>query len=442
MDPGAKHSVSYGQLRRRLTGLVYRDAARAYSAGLALAVFPLAYLFIEWPPWVIRDTLVALPPSQRAAILAGVHVAHGVATIGLVRRLLASERLRWWWALPLPASWWRRLHLGHLVMLDAPLLLAIGYGVAPRVHATGLGSTVADGFGFVAAVLVGQIAVASLAARPVVVRLGALALWGAAVFGAVMVPGVVASVVGAGALAVAVARLGRPLPERRARAWGTAGGHPMLALVRLGWLAVRRHDAVAIGWGTAVQVLAAGLVALAIGHVGATEPEVVRSLQRGLAVICGMVGASLCTRAMRAIDGDRPTLDSWGIDPVHERWSRLSLAAMGATPALLGALVVLASAQGLAGAWLFDLVVATAWAAIGTVGSDFTLQARRTPLAPRFPRRVLRMFGAMVVVVGAGTVLVLVPWAMLEALRLAGQQRRAERARLRFETSTLDDHRT
>ncbi|MCH9685650.1 MAG: hypothetical protein K0V04_29735 [Deltaproteobacteria bacterium] len=261
------------RLRRQLTGLVYRDAARAYSAGLALAVFPLVYLFREWPPWVIRDTLVATPPPRRAMLLAIAHMTYGLATTGLVRRLLASERLRWWWALPLPASWWQRIHLRHLVLLDAPWLLAIAYGVSTRHPTMGLASILADGLPFVVATLAGQIALASVAVGPPAVRLATLGVWGAAVAGAVMLPGVVGSAVGVVALVLATRRLDHPLPERRAHTRGRAGGHPILALARLGWLATRRHDAVAIAWGAGLQLLAAVLILLANTHVGPASPR-------------------------------------------------------------------------------------------------------------------------------------------------------------------------
>ncbi|MCH9685649.1 MAG: hypothetical protein K0V04_29730 [Deltaproteobacteria bacterium] len=150
----------------------------------------------------------------------------------------------------------------------------------------------------------------------------------------------------------------------------------------------------------------------------------------------------MSTRAVRIVDGDRSLLDTWGIDLNHERGARLLLAVVGVAPAAAGVVIVSLVTGGQALPWSLDLTVATVWAAIGTVGNDFAMQARRTPHGTRFPRRVLRLALTVVLVVGSGTVLVLLPWTIIEALRLPGLHRRAERARLRFETSTPDDHRT
>lgn len=55
----------------------------------------------------------------------------------------------------------------------------------------------------------------------------------------------------------------------------------------------------------------------------------------GAAVICATFGTALVLRSTRILHGDRPLLDAWGIDPRHERGSRLLLAAAGVLPAAL-----------------------------------------------------------------------------------------------------------
>lgn len=429
-------------LRRRLGVLVYRDAARAHGVGVALAMLPLVYLYREWPPWVIRDALHELPTPERAGVIAAAHVVYGLATAPLCRQLLASERLRWWWTLPLDAAWWRRLHLGHLALLDALWFIAIGYGVAALVAREGIVSATCSGLAFVALTLAGQIALVSLADRAVVGRGMALLGLAIAIAIAVLVPGPVALLLGGLALGPAVWRLGRPLPEARARTYGLAGGPPVLALARLGWLAVRRHDGVALTWGLLVQLGATMLVGLAIVHVGATEPASVRSLMRGLAVVCATVGAAVGLRSTRIIQADRPLMDTWGIEPQHERGARALLAAAGVLPALLVGAPLLAWLHPLGRAWPLELAVATAWAALVTVRETYALEAARALQTSQAARWLLRMGVALVLVGAAGSILALLPWAALEAWRLPAAQRRADAARQRYETAQRNDHRS
>lgn len=426
-------------LRHRLTALVYRDAARSYGLGLALVVMPLVYLFREWPPWAIRDALHGLPAAERAGWMAAAHAIYGLATLPVVRLLLGSERLRWWWALPLPAGWWRRVHLQHLALLDAPWLLAIAYGVAPLSRG-GLGEAIAAGVGFMAITLAGQIALVSTTDRGAAVTVAWIAAWASLVAAAVSLPSVAGAGLGLGALAVALRRLGRPMPERSARRRGAAGGPPVVALARLGALAVRRREPVALGWGLAVELVAVGLAALALSKSSAIEPDSLAALLRGLTLVCAMVGSAVSLRATRLLDGDRPWLDSWGIDPRHERSARLLLAAVGVLPAALVGTPLLAGLDPLGRAWLPELLVATAWASLGVVTTSFALEARRALHRPRLLRALLRMGAALILVGIAGTGLILLPWALLDAMRLPSAQRRADRARQRFETSQRDDH--
>lgn len=434
--------ASGGSLRRRLSTLVLRDAARAYGVGVALVLLPQVYLFREWPPWTIRDALHGLSPSSRASFMAAAHVAYGLATAPIVRQLLASERLRWWWALPLPARWWRALHLRHLVLLSAPWLAAIVYGVIPLAVTEGLAGATASGLAFIMLTLAGQIAVVSVADRRAAWVGVVLLAWGLAVAIAVLTPSAVGAGLGASALLLAMRRLGRPMPERRARVRGRAGGPPVLALVRLGWLAARRHDTVALVWGTAVQLGAVALVGLAIVHVGESEPGVAAALRRGLAVVCAAVGTALVLRSVRVLHGDRPLLDTWGIEARHERWARLLLAAAGVLPALLVGSVALPALGPVGRGWPLDLMLSTPWAALGTVRITYALEARRRLHDPRLPRHLLWTGAALVLTGFAGTALALLPWAVLEAWRLPATQRRADRARLRFETAVRDDHRS
>ena len=428
-------------LRWRLTALVYRDAAKAYGMGMALVLLPMVYLYREWPPWDIRDALYAASPSVRAGIIAAAHAVYGLATAPVVRQLLASERLRWWWALPLSGRWWQAMHLRHLLLLDMPWLVAIGYGAMPWAEREDPLTATAVGLTFIALTITGQIGLASATDRPMAWRGLGVGLWGLAAGSAVLAPTWLGCTLAMATLIPATIRLRRPLPEARAHMRGAAGGHPILALARLGWLAVRRREPMAMAWGLTMQLAAVALVGLALVHVGSTQFDAVRSLQRGLAVVSAIAGAALILRATRIVDGDRPMLDSWGIRPSHERWARLLLAATGVLPALVVGSLVLPYLHPVGRWWPMDQTLALLWAALTLVTTDFQAEARRQLHEPRFNRLMLRMAAAAVLVVGAGTTLVLVPWAALAAWRLPAAQRAATTARMRFETTRSDDHR-
>jgi hypothetical protein len=163
---------------------------------------------------------------------------------------------------------------------------------------------------------------------------------------------------------------------------------------------------------------------------------------RGAAVVCATLGAALVLRSARLVHGDRPLMDTWGIEPRHERWARLLLAVAGVLPAVLVGAPLLAWLHPVGRTWLLDLGLAAAWAALGTARIAFTLEADRRLHEPRLPRHLLWLGAALVVVGAAGTLLVLVPWAALEAWRLPAAQRRADAARRRFESARRDDHRS
>ena len=419
-----------------------RDALQAYGVGMSLALLPLVYLYREWPPWEIRDALHGLPRSSRALLMAGAHALYGLATAPIVRQLLASERLRWWWALPLSARWWRALHLRHLVLLDAPWLLAIAYGVLPLAATAGPIDAIASGLAFVMLTLFGQIAMVSVADRPPRWALLGLLVWALAVAAAVLIPGPAGAGLGALLLAAMVRRLGRPMPEIGAQVRGRTGGPPAVALARLGWLAARRHDGVALAWGAATQLAAVALAGLAIAHVGHEDPEAAAALRRGLAVVCATVGAALVLRSVRVLHGDRPLLDTWGIEVHHERSARLLLAAVGVLPALIVGSIALAGLGPVGRGWLLDLLLATAWAATRTVRLTFSLDARRRLHEPQLPRHLLWMAVALLLTGIARTPLALLPWAAFEFWRMPAAQRRADHARRRFEATVRDDHRS
>lgn len=441
-SPGRALRGRAAPLRRRLGVLVLRDAARAQGVGVGLTVLPLVYLFREWPPWAIRDALHGLPAVERAGVMAAAHAVVGLATAPLVRQLLASERLRWWWTLPLSAGWWRALHLRHLVLLDAPWLAAIAYGVLPLAAREGVLAALTSGVAFGALTVAGQVALVSMADRSLAWRGGGLAAWALAVAIAVLVPGPLALGLAALPLVAATWRLGRPMPEARAGARGSAGGHPVLALARLGWLATRRRGGVAVAWGVTVQLLMVMLAGLALAHVGATEPATAHALLRGLAVVGATVGTALVLRAVRVVHEDRPLMDTWGIEPRHERRARLGLAAGGVLPALLAGTLLLPSIHPLGLAWPLELALATTWAAVGTTRLTYELEARRRLHEPRLPRHLVWMGLALVLVGAASTTLVLLPWAVLDAWRLPRVQQLADAARRRFETAHRDDHRS
>ncbi|MEM7154450.1 MAG: hypothetical protein AAF799_16505 [Myxococcota bacterium] len=436
-----KARAKLGGLRWRLTALVYRDAAKAYGMGMALVLLPLVYLYREWPPWEIRDALYAASPSVRAWLIAAAHALYGLASAPVVRQLLASERLRWWWALPLSGRWWQAVHVRHLVLLDAPWLVAIAYGATPWAAREDPLTAIAVASTFATMTVAGQIALASATDRPWAWRGLALLAWASGAWIAVLLPTWLGAPLAAAALVPAIVRLRRPLPEARARMRGSAGGHPVLALARLGWLAVRRREPIAMTWGIVMQLSAVALVGLALVHVGSTQFDAVRSLQRGMAVVSAMAGTALVLRAVRIIDGDRPLLDSWGIETRHERWARLLLAATGVLPALVIGSVVLPVLHPVGQWWPMDQAIALSWATVTLVATDYVAEARRQLHEPRFNRLMLRTAVAAVLVVGAGTTLVLVPWAALAAWRLPSVQRRAQTARMRFETTRSDDHR-
>ncbi len=442
MERDPSRAVARDQLRRRLTALVYRDAARAYGVGMAGVILPLVYLFREWPPWEIRAALHDLAPLRRAELLALAHALYGLASLPLVRVLLASERLRWWWTLPLPATWWRALHLRHLLLLNGPWLLAIGYGLVPLVGREGMAEAITSGVAFVAVTLAGQVVLAAVIDRGIGAAAIVLAGWAATVVLAVMSPGAVGAALGGLLLLGVIRRLGTPLPEPRARMRGHSGGHPILALARLGWLAVRRRDAVPIAWGLAVELLAVGLAGLGLVHVGAEEPGVAASMLRGIAVASAALGAGLVLRAIRAVDGDRPLLDTWGLQARDERRAHLLLAALGGLPAAIGGSLVLPWLAVVGRLWPLEAGLAVAWAAIGTTRFAYLEAARRRLDEPRSVRLLLRGALGALLAVTAETGLALVPWALYEAWRLPAAQRQAHRTRQRFETAQRDDHRS
>lgn len=111
----------------RLSRLVWRDAASRYWVGVVLACMPAVYLWREWPPWVVRETLWQAGPLP----LLGIAVAYVLLTLGPTRQMVASERLSLWRQCPISPNRWRVFHGVHLMLLHAPAVVALGYGLMP-----------------------------------------------------------------------------------------------------------------------------------------------------------------------------------------------------------------------------------------------------------------------------------------------------------------------
>lgn len=412
-------------LGRTLTRLVYREAADRYGAGFALVVIPLVYLFREWPPWEIRDTIAALAPMSRAGLLSVAHLAYLLATAPLVRSLLASPRLRWWWSLPLSRGFWRAIHLRHLLLLNLPWLLAIAYGGTSVAEREGTVAAASSVVAFAGLDLAAQIAVVVTSDRGAGSRLAVALGLAIAVAVAVAIPGLAAGVLGLAALAAMLRRCGTPMPEPRTARRGRAGGDPVVALVRWRWLAARRAAPAVLLWGGLVQLGIVGLLTLGLHHVGHTEPEVARALVRGGAVLCAAVGASLLRVATRHSHFDEPHLTTWGTTAQQQRRASVALALAGALVAWPIGALVLPSAAAVGAAWLVELPIAALWAAFEVATATYRAQGRGELARPILLRTMLVTGLAMVLVGAASTVAILLPWLGVRAWRLPRAQRRA-----------------
>lgn len=423
-------SEGHQLLRKRLTALVYRDVAIAHGLGLLIALLPMIYFVQVWPPSAIRAAIRALETWPRIGLLVVLHFAYLLATHGLVHRLLGSARLAWWRQLPLTNGWWRALHCRHLLLLDAPWLLAAAYGLWPLIGEDRVAAAFAWLFGYAGLTFTAQVAL--VAGRPWRLALG---LGSAVAFLPVLWGGPwVAVLVGAPALAWAVRRLGEPMPEPQHFGHGRwHRGGATIALIRLAARAVMRRNAIALVWGLSLQLSIVVIVAFALARAGARA----EALARGLAVVAAAIGAAVLPRAMVLLDDDRAWIESWGVAPSIELRAQLGLAALGGAPALILG-TSLTHAHGWQ--WLLDGGVAIGWAAILATASNAAAEIRRELRKPKIARTLVRITLGVALVSLSGSVLVLIPWALVELVRLPKLHGRAQRTRQRFDVLDIDDH--
>lgn len=436
MDGPAQLARRTRGLRARLGTLVLRDALATYGVGLGLALMTLVYMWIAWPPPKIRQTLMDAAPAVRMRWFAGAHALYLISTHGITRQLLASARLEWWRQLPLPGSWWRGLHLRHLLLLHGPWFVMIAYAVAPAVRLRPLPALVAA-LGYAVLVPAAAIAMVALSDRS---RLAAPAvgLLAAALSAAGVWSSLVLTLVSAPLLGLGVWRLGRPLPQVRAsRVRLPLRLGPSLTLARAHLLGAWRRAPMAIAWVFAVHAIAIGLLAMAIEQ---QSPERARELQRGLAVIVAASSWIALVRGLRALAPDRGQLRSWPISPRLERRARLAVVALVAAPALLAGAPLLARAGEVGRWWALDLGLALTWAALVACAASFIDELRGTTFDPHTGRNSLKLGAALVLVTLTHTTLLLLPWALIEALRIPRLQARARAKLARIEREVHDDH--
>jgi hypothetical protein len=411
-------------LRRLLSNLAYRDAAQVYWRGIALVVMALVFMFTAWPPGAIRAAILEAEATRAAAILSAAMLVHHLASAGLVERMLASERLRWWWQMPLPRGFWRRLHWRHLIALHGGWLAATVYGLLPNAAAepwrTGALAIAWTGVSLGAAATR-----VMLRDRGVLVRIAIAAASVASVLLTQLVAVELGAAIGLLALAWTHVRLDRPMPEVRPTPrlpW--LGQHAVLALARLRIIMLARRDRPALVAVIAVLVVLALACGLAFDHVG----DAARNFVRGSAILACSLGVALLARADRLLAGDRSLMDSWGIDPRHELAGRWTTAILGALPFFL-----LASLR-VPPAWTLDVLLVLAWASIHAL--------RPSGPEPALGRFAARTASAIVLVAVIDSTLPLLAWIAIDSLRLPRALTRAETLRLRVasDLQQRDDH--
>ncbi len=424
-------------LRRRLSLLVYREAANRTQIGIALAMMPLIYVLVIWPPPAIRAALIELEPLARAQWLLAAHAIYLFATHGVTQRVIASARLAWWWQLPLSPSWWRTLHLRHLLLLHSAWLAIIVYALIPRASGGEWAAAILIGVGHAGWMLAAVVGLVAWIDRrwPVRVLLGlAVALVAGA---AVWAPAWAIAAAGLGAATLAIRRLGRPMPERSSRSLGLGlRGGSRLALARTILLAGLRRESVAVVGSFVLQAILLVLVGFAIAQVG----ERARPLQRGVAVVIAVVEAGLLTRGLRTLAADRALMRSWGIASEVELAARILAVLLAGLPVLVGGQLVLSLVGPVGHAWALDHGVALVWASVGGASASFSDEIHDAIQKPRLGRTFLRVIAGAILVSIAESVLVLLAWTGLEVLRLPSSQARAERVRARREATIHDDH--
>ncbi|MFV8755397.1 hypothetical protein ACNOYE_33010 [Nannocystaceae bacterium ST9] len=420
-------TTDLSSLRRRLSSLVYRDTAQAYQRGVALVVMALVYMFTAWRPDQIRAAILAAEPASAAAILAAVMVVHHLASAGLVERMLASDRLTWWWQLPVPRTWWRALHWRHLIALHLGWLAATIYGLWP-VAITDPWRAAALAIAWIGVSLAAAVARVILRDRGPLVRVAIVVIAAASVVITELVAAELGALIGVVALAWTHRSLDRPMPELALRpTWRWDRTHPVLALARLRVLVVARRDRPALAGLLALELALAYLTIAAFGQIG----EAAGNFARGAAVVASSLGGVLLVRSQRLLAGELALMDGWGIDPRHERRARLLAALSFALPYTL-----IAGAR-LPILWTLEALPALAWAGVGALRAS--LVQRDTPALGRFFARTI---AAVMLVVILGSTLPLLAWIAFDAIGLARDHARAEalRRRVHADLATRDDH--
>lgn len=367
----------------RLSRLVWRDAASRYWVGLVLVCMPGVYLWREWPPRVVRETLWEAGPLPWL----GIALAYVLLTLAPTRQLVASERLSLWRQCPITPNRWRVFHGAHLALLHAPAMVALGYGLMPA------GSTVA---------IAGPALLVTLTLGPLAWRLGHPL----------------------GEARVHALRL--PWPRFPAGAWTrvlclalarrrpTASSVVLLASVGLAWL----------GWVATSHVLDAG------------EPP--HPPAYGFVAASASMGAVAVWTAWPLVRREQWWLDSHSPDPSVSVFASILLGGLATSPGLVVSVASLVRlgpwtvVHGVAG-W----VAVSVWSGAITYALDADAVRRRDASERRAGRFVL----ALLLPVPLSTripALMLLPavaaWAL--ACRRSAQ---ACRARRRFELGDIED---
>lgn len=422
-------------LRRRLAFLVLRETVEAYGIGLALACMTLVYVQIAWPPPEIRRALSEAAPLVRAKWFFGAHLLYLLSTQALTRKLLASARLDWWRQLPLSGSWWRALHLRHLLALHGPWLAMLAYALTPTALARPISALVAA-VGYASLVFAAAIWSSALGDRAWPARIS-VCIGGASLSAAGVWSSVGMLLVSVSALGLAVWRLGRPLPQ--VRSTGAAlrlRVGPSLALARAMLLAAWRRSTMMVGWMTLVHVILIGLLPFATVH-GA---ERARALQRGMAVLVAVSSWVVLIRGLRALAPDRALLRSWPVSARAEWRARLAAVLIAGAPALILGGLVLARAGGPGLWWSLDLGLALVWAAFVASAASFVDERRGELFEPHMGRTAAILAAGLILVTLTQTCASLAIWALIAALRTPTLQARARAKLARRERKTHDDH--
>lgn len=354
-------------LTSHVLGAVQRRQAIAVATVLALA----AWLIRVWPPGELRAMAWAGEPEGRAVVLTGVAALWVRGTRGFALRLVVADDVRSLRALPIAPSRWRVVLSIHLMVVDAPVIGAVVFGVAPMIgHAPVTAATwcLAVTAGFLA-VRVAQCVAAG--GKPIIRGVLALAATGTSVVIVTLSSPSLAIAMTLVFAATAVARLGHAFAEPRAtRAWSLPWrrGAPAVALARLYLEVTRRTDARFVVLATLGQSLAAGLAALAVVRVDLIDP----AGARGALVVFSMAAASLATwaalRTERIIARDRAALDPWIATSTIDFVGRMLAATIHTLPLVIATVIAWLATMHARGPLAITFAVAiAAWSVAATM---------------------------------------------------------------------------